>query len=192
VTARLYGSLQTMFDEPNGFALKQKNQHHVPAAVQHQSRPGLLAAHRPRLLIVSNDASRVTIEQACHASRFGQRALQVPLVVCRLLRDLLALRCDCDVRIDEDLLKINETDYYDNSEDGSFDGPAGLLVIHSEPPPADLDGFQDWISDWSLVRSAVKVWMGLERTCSDNTDEVLLAVYHVYFTTFNHPTDGYR
>jgi len=94
----------------------------------------------------------------------------------RLLGDLLSVRCRCEVRFGCNLVQSAVADT-NNNDDGLYDGPSALVVIHPRPPPLEGNdlAFDSWINGqrWksSLVRSPLADWIGLER----------VVIYHVYF-----------
>jgi hypothetical protein len=145
----------------------------------------------PRLLIVKSSDIRGAIEPSCHAAESRIGAVQVSTAVCRLLGDLLALRCCCQVRVDggDAQPTTNNNDICDSAEcDESYRGPTALVVIHSKPPPVDLVGLEDWLSDLHPMKSTSAKWIGLEH-CLDDENANSLAVYQVYFSAFDYSMD---
>jgi hypothetical protein len=110
-----------------------------------------------------------------------------------LLGDLLAQRCHCDVRIDDDpdyndLQAINDNSDSNNNgnvyDDNIRRAPSALVVIHLTTPCAESRGAEIWLSGlrWktSRVDLTAATWIGLERHSMDECDKSL-AIYHVFF-----------
>lgn len=154
-----------------------------------------LSGHKPRLLIVKSGDGCGAVEPSFRVSESRPGIVPVPTVVCRLLGDLLALRCCCEVRIDGDVLTTTTTTNNNNNDigdslecDGSYYGLTALVVIHSNPAPVDRVGLENWLSDLYLVKSSSTKWIGLERHFDEKNGKTL-AVFHVYFSTFDRPID---
>jgi hypothetical protein len=111
--------------------------------------------------------------------------MRVPPDVCRLLGNLLKLRCDCDVRIDGDMqYNVSHQTTNSDSEDDVCCGPSAVVIIHPTPPPLDDVALEDWLvkldceTTWSEPASAA--WIGMEQYLDDD-ERKMVAIYHVFF-----------